>query len=56
MVTELKQTVHQCAWCKSLMIDGVRIEDIPDFTPESHGICLVCAASMEMQILDDYSD
>jgi len=49
-----KQVVHQCAWCRSMMIDGIRIEDIPGFTPDSHGICLVCACTMEMQIIDTY--
>ncbi len=46
--------VHQCAWCRSLIIDGVRIPDIPGFVADSHGICLVCATAMEMQIIDTY--
>jgi len=57
MIATQKQKVkiiHQCAWCKRLMIEGARIEDIPGFVPDSHGICLVCMAAMEMHIIDSY--
>ncbi len=45
-------TIHQCAWCGSLMIDGYRInpEDC-DIVPDSHGICRICATAMEIQCM-----
>ena len=56
MVTELKQTIHQCAWCRSLIVNGERIEDIPGFVADNHGICKVCACAMELQCMDSYSN
>lgn len=56
MVTDLgKVIIHQCSWCKCNMIDGERIEDC-DIVPESHGICKVCACSLEMQCMDTYGN
>ena len=55
MITDEKILVHQCAWCRSLIVDGERIPDIPGYTAESHGICKVCACSLEMQALDIYN-
>ncbi len=57
MVTAQKTVqIHQCAWCRSLIIDGERIEDIPGYIPESHGICKICACSLEMQTLAAYDN
>lgn len=40
--------IHQCAWCRSFMINGVRINpDIVDCSEvESHGICKECESML----------
>lgn len=56
MITD--ERVHQCAWCRSYIINGIRIDasNIDVNAIDSHGICLICACAMEMQALDTYYD
>ncbi len=34
--------IHQCAWCKGLMKDGVVFEQRTELLDGSHGICKKC--------------
>lgn len=47
------QIIHQCAWCRSYIIDGNRIDvsDIDTSNVDSHGICEICACAMEIQCM-----
>ncbi len=42
-------TIHQCAWCRDYMINGVKINpDIIDCSEvNSHGICPTCAKGLK---------
>jgi len=41
--------IKQCAWCKSLMLDGIRIKNSKQIIAGmSHGICLGCKKDMEV--------
>ena len=57
MIASQKQIiqVHQCAWCKCFMIDGVRIDSrsIDTDAVDSHGICITCAFEVEAQYYSD---
>jgi hypothetical protein len=59
MNTTLKNpAIHQCAWCKSYIVDGSRIDasNIDTSQVDSHGICEICACTLEMQVLDIYNN
>lgn len=44
-----QKMIKQCAWCKSLMLDGIRIKNSKQIIAGmSHGICLTCKKDMEM--------
>jgi len=41
--------IKQCAWCKSLMVNGIRIDKSPGLISDmSHGICITCKKEMEL--------
>lgn len=41
--------IKQCAWCKSLIVNGVKVEKLNKLNSEmSHGICHSCKKEMEM--------
>ena len=41
--------IKQCAWCRSLMIEGIRIKNSKQIiSAMSHGICLSCKKEMEV--------
>ncbi|MEQ8224593.1 MAG: hypothetical protein ABRQ37_19905 [Candidatus Eremiobacterota bacterium] len=39
--------LHQCAWCRCLMVDGEKFEDCLEILDMSHGICLECLEKIE---------
>jgi len=39
--------IHQCAWCRCLMVDGEKFEDCHEILDMSHGICLECLEKIE---------
>ena len=39
-------TIHQCAWCNGIMVDGVVVEQRAEKLVCSHGICLKCKAML----------
>ena len=49
------EQIHQCAWCRCYMIDGVRIDssNINTDAVDSHGICIVCAYQVEAAYCTD---
>ena len=43
--------IKQCAWCKNLMIDGIRLDGEKDIiSGMSHGICRICKEKLKTQI------
>ena len=43
--------IKQCAWCKYLIIDGIRLDEKKYvISGMSHGICVVCKEKLNMQL------
>ena len=44
--------IKQCAWCKSLTLNGIKIRSKENIVPGmSHGICLSC----KIELVKDYN-
>jgi len=48
MITVLETLeIHQCAWCRCLMVDGLKVRECEELLDMSHGICLECMEQLE---------
>jgi len=50
--TDMKQKIWQCAWCRCIMLDGVKVKEAQKILEMSHGICPSCGETILKKYLN----